>query len=55
MSLRRIDFLAAEVTTAESSAERLAVEEREAVSNWYRNAWITGAMSSLEFVSEEST
>jgi len=33
ISLRRADSLAAEVTTAESSAERLAVEEREEVSN----------------------
>ena len=33
MSFRRIDSLAAEVTTAESIAERLAVEEREKVSN----------------------
>jgi len=33
MSFRRIDSLAAEVTTAESIAERSAVEEREKVSN----------------------
>jgi len=33
MSLRRIDSLAAEATTAESIAERLAAEEREEVSN----------------------
>jgi len=33
MSFRQIDSLAAEVATAESTAERLAVEEREKVSN----------------------
>jgi len=33
MSLRRTDSLATEVATAESSAERLAVEEREEVSS----------------------
>jgi len=33
MSLRRTDSLAAEVTVAGSSTERLAVEEREEVSN----------------------
>jgi len=52
MSLRRIETSTAEVTTAEASAERLAVEERE-VSNWYRNVWITDAISSLGFISEE--
>jgi len=33
MSLRRTHSLAAEVATAESSAERLAVKEREEVSS----------------------
>jgi len=54
MSLRRTDSLAVEVTAAESSAERLAVEERE-VSNQCRDARTTDAISSLEFVGEEST
>jgi hypothetical protein len=38
MSVPRIDSLAAEVATAESIAERLAVEAREEVSQWYSNA-----------------
>ena len=37
MPLSRIDSLAAEVATAESIAERLAVEEREKVSDRYSN------------------
>ena len=37
-SVSRIHSLSVDIGTAESLAERLAVEEREKVSNWYSNA-----------------
>ena len=37
-SVLRIHSLSVDIGTAESLAERLAVEEREKVSHWYSNA-----------------
>ena len=44
-----MDSLAAEVATAESIVERLAVEEREEVSHWYCHVKRLDTISSLEF------
>jgi len=49
-SLLRMDSLAAEVTTAESLAERLAAEAREEVSHQHGTAYSLGAISALEFL-----